>query len=116
MPMTEPLLSIKDIAVSFRTAVGTVEAVKKVSYDVNRRETLAVVGESGSGKSVTARAIMGMLAPNAQVGPDAQITFDGMDLTRFSELDMQNLRGRRISMIFQEPLTSLNPVYRGGDQ
>ncbi len=116
MQMTEPLLSIKDVAVSFRTAVGMVEAVKNVSYDVNRRETLAVVGESGSGKSVTARAIMGMLAPNAIVGQDSEVTFDGEDLTKYSVLEMQSLRGRRISMIFQEPLTSLNPCYRVGDQ
>ena len=111
-----PLLSIENVAVSFRTAVGQVEAVKNVSYRVNRHETLAVVGESGSGKSVTARAIMGMLAPNAIVGDDAKIDFDGEDLTRYSEIEMQSLRGRRISMIFQEPLTSLNPVYRIGDQ
>lgn len=116
MPMTEPLLSIHDVAVSFRTAVGTTEAVKNVSYAVNRGETLAVVGESGSGKSVTARAIMGMLAPNAVVGKQTKVMFDGDDLATWSELELQRIRGKRISMIFQEPLTSLNPVYRVGDQ
>lgn len=114
--MTEPLLKVEKARVSFRTAIGTTDAVKEVSYEVNRGETLAVVGESGSGKSVTARAVMGMLAPNAIVGDETHIYFDGDDLTTWSELEMQALRGKRISMIFQEPLTSLNPVYRIGDQ
>lgn len=114
--MTEPLLNIENVAVSFRSAVGTTVAVKDVSYSVNRGETLAVVGESGSGKSVTARAIMGMLAPNATVSKDTHIWFDGDDLSTWSELELQALRGKRISMIFQEPLTSLNPIYRIGDQ
>ena len=114
--MTEPLLSIENVAVSFQTAVGVTEAVRGVSYQVNRGETLAVVGESGSGKSVTARAIMSMLAPNAVVSDDTRITFDGDDITKWSEDQMRSIRGNRISMIFQEPLTSLNPVYRIGDQ
>ncbi len=114
--MTDQLLKIDNVAVSFRTSSGTTEAVKDVSYSVAKGETLAVVGESGSGKSVTARAIMGMLAPNAIVGEDTAIEFDGKDLTKFSEIEMQELRGNRISMIFQEPLTSLNPVHKVGDQ
>ena len=116
MPMTNPLLSVEKVAVSFRTAIGITEAVKNVSYAVNRGETLAVVGESGSGKSVTARSIMGMLAPNAIVGEDTRVMFDGDDLATCSELELQRIRGSRISMIFQEPLTSLNPVYKIGDQ
>ncbi len=116
MPMTDPLLSVENVAVSFRTAVGTTEAVKNVSYAVDRGKTLAVVGESGSGKSVTARAIMGMLAPNAIVGKETRVMFDGDDLATWSELQLQKIRGKRISMIFQEPLTSLNPVYKIGDQ
>ena len=104
------------MAVRFRTVSGEVEAVRSVSYEVARGETLAVVGESGSGKSVTARAIMGMLAPNALVGETASVVFDGTELTTLSEPEMQRIRGGRISMIFQEPLTSLNPVYRIGDQ
>ncbi len=115
-PMTNPLLSVENVAVSFRTAVGTTEAVKNVSYAVNKGETLAVVGESGSGKSVTARAIMGMLATNAIVGGDTRIIFDGDDLSTWSELELQRIRGKRISMIFQEPLTSLNPIYKIGEQ
>ena len=79
IPMPDPLLSVENVAVSFHSATGTTVAVKNVTYAVNRGETLAVVGESGSGKSVTARTIMGMLAPNARVGPDTQIMFDGED-------------------------------------
>lgn len=116
MHMTNSLLSVENVNVSFRTTLGVVEAVNDVSFSVGRRETLAVVGESGSGKSVTARAIMGMLAPNAIVGTDSKIIFDGDDLSNWSELELQKIRGKRISMIFQEPLTSLNPIYRIGDQ
>lgn len=114
--MSEPLLSVENVAVSFHSATGITEAVKDVSYQVNRGQTLAVVGESGSGKSVTARTIMGMLAPNARVGQDTHIWFDGQDLSTWPEINLQALRGNRISMIFQEPLTSLNPVYKIGDQ
>lgn len=114
--MTDVLLEIKNVEVSFRTTISTKKVVKGVSYQVNRGETLAVVGESGSGKSVTARTIMGMLAPNAIVGKDTQILFDGYDISTWSEPQLQDIRGRRISMIFQEPLTSLNPVYKIGDQ
>lgn len=116
MQMTDPLLSVENAKISFRTVVGQVDAVKNVSYEVRRGETLAVVGESGSGKSVTARAVMGMLAPNAIVGEDTKIMFDGEDLSEWPELKLQDIRGRRIAMIFQEPLTSLNPVYKIGDQ
>ncbi|WP_420858920.1 ABC transporter ATP-binding protein [Marivivens marinus] len=114
--MTDPLLKIENVVVDFRTVHGTVNAVRGVSYEVARGETLAVVGESGSGKSVTARAIMSMLAENARVGAESRIWFDGIDLSELSEVQMQEIRGNRISMIFQEPLTSLNPIYRVGDQ
>lgn len=114
--MTEPLLKVENVVVDFRTVAGTVNAVRGVSYEVARGETLAVVGESGSGKSVTARAIMSMLAENAIVGADSRITYAGKDISTYSELEMQRLRGNQISMIFQEPLTSLNPIYRVGDQ
>jgi peptide/nickel transport system ATP-binding protein len=112
----DDILEVRDVQVSFRTALGTTHAVKNVSYSVARGETLAVVGESGSGKSVTARAVMGMLAPNAIVGEQAKIFFDGEDISEWPEIKLQEIRGDRISMIFQEPLTSLNPVYRIGDQ
>lgn len=114
--MTEPLLKIENVAVSFKTATGTVDAVRGVSYEVKRGETLAVVGESGSGKSVTARAIMSMLAENARVSPETKIWFNGTDISNYNEPQMQRIRGDRISMIFQEPLTSLNPIYKVGDQ
>jgi peptide/nickel transport system ATP-binding protein len=114
--MTDALLKVENVVVDFRIATGTVNAVRGVSYEVARGETLAVVGESGSGKSVTARAIMSMLAENATVGNDTKIIFDGKDISNFSEPQMQGLRGNRISMIFQEPLTSLNPIYKVGDQ
>lgn len=114
--MTDALLKISNVAVSFRTATGVTSAVKDVSYEVSRGETLAVVGESGSGKSVTARTIMSMLAPSAIVGEQSSVVFAGEELTRCSELEMQQIRGNRISMIFQEPLTSLNPIYKVGEQ
>lgn len=114
--MTDALLKIEDVVVDFKTVHGTVNAVRGISYEVARGETLAVVGESGSGKSVTARAIMSMLAENARVGADSKVWFDGEDISNFSELQMQKIRGNKISMIFQEPLTSLNPIYRVGDQ
>ncbi len=114
--MTDPLLKIENVVVDFKTVTGTVNAVRGVSYEVARGKTLAVVGESGSGKSVTARAIMSMLAENARVSQDSKIWFDGEDISSFSELQMQKIRGNRISMIFQEPLTSLNPIYTVGDQ
>lgn len=114
--MTNALLEIENVEVTFKTAIGETKAVRDVSYSVDRGETLAVVGESGSGKSVTARAIMGMLARNAIVGENTSIKFDGQDISEWSELELQQIRGDRISMIFQEPLTSLNPVYRIGDQ
>jgi len=114
--MTDPLLKIENVAVNFRTVTGTVNAVRGVSYEVKRGETLAVVGESGSGKSVTARAIMSMLAENATVDEKTKIWFNGDEISNFSELEMQKIRGNEISMIFQEPLTSLNPIYKVGEQ
>ncbi len=114
--MTDPLLSVQNARVSLGTAVGVTEAVRDVSYEVNRGETPAVVGESSSGKSVTAQAIMERPAPNTQVGAGTRIPFDGDDLSEWSEPQRQDIRRRRNSMIFQERLTSLNPVYRIGDQ
>lgn len=114
--MTNNILQLEDIQVSFKTALGVTKAVKNVSYEIAKGETLAVVGESGSGKSVTARTIMGMLAPNAIVGENSRVIFDGEDISNWSEIQLQELRGDRISMIFQEPLTSLNPIYKIGDQ
>jgi len=119
MPMSEataPLLSVGDVRVDFRTVTGTVNAVRGNSFSVEKAETLALVGESGSGKSVTARAIMRMLAENASVGEETSVIFKGRELMTLTEAQMQEIRGDRITMIFQEPLTSLNPIYRIGDQ
>jgi len=111
-----PLLEVKDVEVNFRIVDGTLNAVKGNSFTLKKGETLGLVGESGSGKSVTARAIMRMLAENATVGKDTKILFKGQDLMKLTEAQMQEIRGNEITMIFQEPLTSLNPIYRIGDQ
>lgn len=111
-----PVLQVRDVTVDFPTIGGIVNAVRSASFDVKKGETLALVGESGSGKSVTARAIMRMLPDKAVVGGTTKVLFGGQDLIRLQETDLMRIRGNRISMIFQEPLTSLNPVYRIGDQ
>ncbi len=111
----EKKLEVKDLQISFRTNNGTVKAVRNISFDLYKGETLAVVGESGSGKSVTARAIMGILAPNAIV-ENGQIVYDGRDLLKISEEEYHTLRGDKLAMIFQDPLSSLNPIVRIGKQ
>lgn len=113
---TDPILKVSDVVVDFPIIDGMVHAVKGVSFEVSKGETLAIVGESGSGKSVTARAVMGMLPEKAIVGENTIVDFDGRNLARLEETDLMKIRGNTISMIFQEPLTSLNPVYRIGDQ
>ncbi len=111
----EKILDIKNLRISFRTNNGRVKAVRDISFDLNKGETIAIVGESGSGKSVTARAMMGILAPNAIV-EGGEILYDGMDLMKISEDEFHKLRGNRISMIFQDPLSSLNPIVKIGKQ
>ncbi|MGI8398218.1 ABC transporter ATP-binding protein (plasmid) [Agrobacterium deltaense] len=106
----EPLLSVENLSVKF----GSFTALRPMSYTIGRGQTLAVVGESGSGKSVSALAMMRLLPTTADVG--GRILFEGKDLLGLSESEMRNIRGGRISMIFQEPMTSLNPVQRVGDQ
>ena len=108
-------LEVKNLIISFRTNNGTVKAVRDISFDLERGETLAIVGESGSGKSVTARAIMGILAKNA-IPEGGEIIYDGQDLMKIDEEDFHKIRGNRISMIFQDPLSSLNPIVRIGKQ
>ena len=115
-PSGDPILKVQDVIVDFPIIGGMVHAVKGVSFDVHKGETLAIVGESGSGKSVTARTIMGMLPDKAQLGKNTRINFNGRDLAKYAELELMKIRGDQITMIFQEPLTSLNPVYRIGDQ
>lgn len=114
--MTQPLLQIKDLKTHFFLEDGVVPAVDGVSFHLNRGETLAVVGESGSGKSITATSIMRLIPnpPGRIVG--GEILFNGEDLLKKTEKEMRDIRGNRISMIFQEPMTSLNPVFRVGQQ
>ena len=109
------LLEVKDLVTEFPTRRGVVRAVNGVTFSIDRGEILAVVGESGSGKSVTSLSIMGLLQAPGHVA-EGTITFDGKDLLAASDREMEAIRGDQISMIFQEPMTSLNPVYRVGDQ
>ena len=109
------LLEVKDLKVSFFTPAGEVKAVDGISYNLGYNEVMGIVGESGSGKSVEAYSIIGLLQkPGKVVG--GSITFDGQDLLSFDEEQMRNIRGKDISMIFQNPMTCLNPVYTIGNQ
>ncbi|MFB7147170.1 ABC transporter ATP-binding protein [Agrobacterium deltaense] len=110
------IIDARNIAVTFRVEHGTVEAVKDISFQLYRGETIAIVGESGSGKSVTARTIMGLLTKRASVAKSATVRFNGDDILKFSSRQRRALRGNRISMIFQEPMSSLNPIYTIGSQ
>lgn len=109
------ILEVKNLKISFRTSGGTVKAVRDISFDLERGKTLAIVGESGSGKSVTSKAILGILAGNSIV-EGGEILYDGKDLLRIEEDEMHKLRGDKISMIFQDPLSSLNPIVKIGKQ
>ncbi len=111
----EKILDVKNLRISFRTNNGTVKAVRGISFDLNKGETLAIVGESGSGKSVTARAVMGILAGNSIV-ESGEIFFNGRDLMKLPEEEFHQIRGNRISMIFQDPFSSLNPIMKIGKQ
>ncbi len=108
-------LEVKNLQISFRTQGGIVKAVRNISFDLHKGETLAIVGESGSGKSVTSKAIMGILAGNSIV-EGGEILYDGQDLLKISEEDYHKIRGDKIAMIFQDPLSSLNPIMRIGQQ
>ncbi len=111
----EKVLSVKDLVVSFKTDRGIVHAVRGVSFDLYKGETLAIVGESGSGKSVTNKAIMGISSANAII-ENGQILYEGEDLVRVSEEEFHRIRGHKIGMIFQDPLSALNPVMKIGKQ
>ncbi|MGF0523775.1 ABC transporter ATP-binding protein [Agrobacterium pusense] len=110
------IIDARNIAVTFKVEHGTVEAVKDISFQLYRGETIAIVGESGSGKSVTARTVMGLLTKRATVAKSAVVRFNGDDILKFSSRQRRALRGNRISMIFQEPMSSLNPIYTIGSQ
>ena len=111
----EPLLSIENLSVTFRTDRGLVQAVNDVSFTVDRGETLAIVGESGSGKSVTALSILDLIGDSGRID-EGKILFEGQDLTGLHGRAMRDIRGDRIAMIFQEPMSSLNPVLTIGKQ
>src|SRR5689334_22764885 len=113
---TAPLLEVRDLHVEFRTRDGVAKAVNGVNYSVSAGETLAVLGESGSGKSVTAQAIMGILDSPPGFVTQGQINFQGQDLLKLSEKERRRIRGAKMAMIFQDALSSLNPVLTVGYQ
>ena len=109
------ILRVEDLKVSFRTYAGTVQAVRGVSFELNKGETIAIVGESGSGKSVSTKAVMGILQSNAIV-ESGRILYDGSDLLQADEDAMKEIRGKRIGLIFQDPMSALNPIMKVGKQ
>ncbi len=115
MPENNVKLSVQDLSVSFRTNQGMVRAVRNISFDLYEGETLAIVGESGSGKSVSSRTIMGILAGNGIID-DGKIIYEAQDLTKINEENFHLIRGDKIGMIFQDPLSSLNPIMKIGKQ
>jgi oligopeptide transport system ATP-binding protein len=114
--MTEPVLSVRNLTTRFKSERGTVAAVDSVSFDVDAGETLAIVGESGSGKSVTALSIMRLVPSPAGRIESGEVLLAGRDLLKLTEAEMRAVRGDRIAMIFQEPMSSLNPALRIGFQ
>src|SRR5437588_7797709 len=113
--MAETLLEVNDLKVSFRTEDGVVKAVDGVSFTLAKGEVLGIVGESGSGKSVTMMSVLRLINdPNMRV--EGEVLYKGRDIMKLSENQMREVRGGEIAMIFQDPMTSLNPVYRVGDQ
>ncbi|WP_411266791.1 ABC transporter ATP-binding protein [Bacillus safensis] len=112
----ERILEVKDLAISFKTYGGEVQAIRGVNFHLNKGETLAIVGESGSGKSVTSQAIMRLIPIPPGYFKRGQILFDGQDIVKKTEKQMQTIRGKDISMIFQDPMTSLNPTMKVGKQ
>lgn len=114
--MADHLLEVRDLSVEFHTAVGVVKAVRNISYHLDRGETLAILGESGSGKSVSSSAIMNLIdMPPGRIS-SGEILLDGVDLLKMPAQERRKVNGRRIAMIFQDPLSHLNPVYTVGWQ
>jgi len=115
--MTDSLLRVEHLVTSFRTDRGLIRAVDDISFSINKGQTVGLVGESGCGKSVTSLSILRLIqSPPGRIEPSSKIIFGGEDIVKLSEPQMRRLRGNRISMIFQEPMTSLNPVFTIGDQ
>lgn len=113
--MSERILDIKNLEINFHTYAGDVKAIRDVSFHLDKGETLAIVGESGSGKSVTTKSLMGLLANNAEV-VGGSIMYHDQDILKKSEKEMQSIRGKDIAMIFQDPMTSLDPTMKIGQQ
>jgi peptide/nickel transport system ATP-binding protein len=114
--MPEPLLSVRDLRTYFYTENGVARSVDGVSFELGAGETVGLVGESGCGKSVTALSLLRLVRPPGRIEPGSAIEFDGEDLVSIDEKSMRAIRGRRIAMVFQEPMTALNPVFKIGDQ
>ena len=109
--MSEPILSVRNLAVRFTTPIGSVDAVRGISFDLSRGETLALVGESGSGKSVTALSILQLLQSPPASYPSGSVTLRGTEMIGAPPAVLRSLRGDRAGMIFQEPMTALNPLH-----
>ncbi|KHD34865.1 peptide ABC transporter ATPase [Clostridium acetobutylicum] len=114
--MSETLLQVKNLKTYFHTEEGTIKAVDDVSFEIKEKETLAIVGESGCGKSITAMSIMRLIPNPPGKIEGGEILFDGKDLIKMRQSDIREIRGNKISLIFQEPMTSLNPVFTVGEQ
>ncbi len=114
--MTQPLLSVQNLSTYFHTETGVARSVDGVSFDIGEAETLGIVGESGCGKSVTALSILRLIQAPGRIEPGSRIEFEGKDLVTLGDSAMREIRGNRISMIFQEPMSALNPVFTVGDQ
>ena len=113
--MSEKILQVKDLTVSFSSYAGKVHAVRDISFDLCRGETLAIVGESGSGKSVTTKAILGILPGNGTI-EGGEILYNGTDLAKCTDREFESVRGKKISLVFQDPLSALNPIMKIGKQ
>src|SRR6059058_774495 len=113
--MTEPVLSVRNLQVEFASRRGTLRAIDGVSFDIAKGEVLGVVGESGAGKSVTGLAVIGLIDPPGRIS-GGEIRLSGLRIDQLPPEEMRAIRGKRIGMIFQDPLTSLNPLYRVGEQ
>ncbi len=111
----EVVLDVKNLVINFRAYGGKVQAVRDVSFQLHKGETVCIVGESGSGKSVSIKTVMGILAPNAEIA-GGSVIYDGKDLTKITEEEFHTIRGKRIGLIFQDPLSALNPLMKIGRQ
>ena len=112
----EPILTVNNLKTTFYTAGGAVQAVRGISFEVGKGEIVGIVGESGSGKSVTSMSILRLLPSTARIDPESTIVFEGTDLTGLSIRQLRAIRGQKIAMVFQDPMSSLNPLIRVGKQ